>query len=136
MAQHSTPAAEIADLLCVLGRRAHLPALSLRRRHDLDIPELLDPSSGLGAALFGAAGCILAERLAIGGGDRTLGRDSAGGRTFCHPSGPDELGHRGCKIRFGSEAPRPLVSHCTAPLPAASGAIDLRRRYLIKQTPG
>src|SRR5271166_2045314 len=110
----------MADLLVRPG--AEPPSLFLRRRHDLDTPKLFHAGGDPRLATLVAARGVFAERLAIGGGYRSLGRQDAGGRALCHPLCPDELGHRGSKILVAKEVSRSLVNHRTAPLPADSPA--------------
>ena len=103
------PAAEMADLLS--GGEADPLLLSVHRRNDLDAPELLHAGSDSRTPTLGAARRVFAERLPIGGGNRSLGRQDACRRAPCYSFGSDELGHLGCRILAGNKVPRAPVNH-------------------------
>jgi hypothetical protein len=99
----------VADLLRAVG--VDPSTLSLHRRHGLDVPELVRLRSGSRTPTLSATRRIFTERLAIGGGNRALGRQDACGRAPRYSSGPNELGNLGCRILLGNKVPQALVNH-------------------------
>lgn len=109
------PAAVLADLLSVsvvsAVRRGHPAALFIRHRQGFDRPKLLKPGSDLCPAMLVAPRRVFLQRFAIGGRNRALGRQDAGGRTARNSAGSNELGHRCLAILFRHDLPRPSVDH-------------------------
>jgi hypothetical protein len=62
-------------------------------------------------AKLGLPNCVFSQGDPIGGGNRTLRRQNAGGGASCHPSGANELGYRRLRIYFRRNLPRALVNH-------------------------
>src|ERR1700730_13657445 len=116
----------MADLLS--GIQADRLVLSARRRYGLAASELWHTGSTPLASTLGASRRVFAERLSIGDGNRSLGRQDACGRAPRYAFGPDELGHLGRRIHVGNTVQRALVNHGMLRSQPPHGMIDPRGR--------